>query len=234
MHAVLHRNQLAQPDGSLPFSDKHADFWLNLPGISKTEKIEVRVQWNLLQHVENDVAMAEVAGKDSAVMLLAQLPGIGMINAITIVAAIGDIGRFPKARQLVGYAGLGGIVQQSSDSLWQGPTSCNGRGDLRYAMVDVATHAVQHHRHWKRVYQNLQHKSNGKALIAVARQMLMVIWHLLSKAEADRNADPVQIANGYVAFFYDVGARISPANRLSASLCASSWMTWASASRSRR
>jgi transposase len=40
-----------------------------------------------------------------------------MINAITIMAAIGDISRFPKARQLVGYAGLGGGVQQSSDSL---------------------------------------------------------------------------------------------------------------------
>jgi hypothetical protein len=101
-------------------------------------------------------------------------------------------------------------------------------------MVDVATHAVQHHRHWKRVYQNLQHKGNGKALVAVARQMLMVVWHLLTKAEADHNADPVQIANGYVAFFTMSGARISPANRLSASLCASSWMTWASASRSRR
>jgi hypothetical protein len=77
-------------------------------------------------------------------------------------------------------------------------------------MVDVATHAVQHHRHWKRVYQNLQHKGNGKALIAVARQMLMVIWHLLSKAEADHNADPVQVANGYVAFFYDVGRENIP------------------------
>jgi hypothetical protein len=60
-------------------------------------------------------------------------------------------------------------------------------------MIDVATHAVQHHRHWKRVYKGLQHKGNGKALIAVARQMLLVIWHLLSKAEADRNADPGQV-----------------------------------------
>jgi hypothetical protein len=91
-----------------------------------------------------------------------------------------------------------------------GPTSCNGRGDIRHTMVDVATHAVDCHPHWKRVYKHLQHKGNGKALVAVARQMLMVVWHLLTKAEADRNADPVQVANGYVTFFRDVGRENIP------------------------
>jgi hypothetical protein len=69
---------------------------------------------------------------------------------------------------------------------------------------------VECHAHWKRVYKHLQHKGNGKALIAVARQMLMVLWHLLTKAEADRRAEPVRVANSYVAYFYAVGRENIP------------------------
>jgi uncharacterized membrane protein len=40
------------------------------------------------------------------VSFLLQMPGIGLVSAMTILSAIGDIARFPTAKQLVGYAGL--------------------------------------------------------------------------------------------------------------------------------
>ena len=51
--------------------------------------------------------MATLAAQDERAVLLVQLPGIGLITAMTLLAAIGDITRFPTAKHLVGYAGLG-------------------------------------------------------------------------------------------------------------------------------
>ncbi len=43
------------------------------------------------------------------VPFLTQLPGIGPVTAMTLLDAIGDISRFPSAKKLVGYSGLGRI-----------------------------------------------------------------------------------------------------------------------------
>ena len=52
---------------------------------------------------------------------LFQLPGFALVSAVTVLAAIGDIRRFPTARRLVGYAGLGADVHASGTSHRKGP-----------------------------------------------------------------------------------------------------------------
>lgn len=42
------------------------------------------------------------------VPFLVQLPGLGVLSALRLLAAIGEITRFPSAKHLVGYAGEGG------------------------------------------------------------------------------------------------------------------------------
>jgi transposase len=44
------------------------------------------------------------------------IPGICFTTAAAFMAAIGDIGRFPTPRQLVGYLGLDPTVRQSGSS----------------------------------------------------------------------------------------------------------------------
>ena len=97
--------------------------------------------------------MKEQAGKDERVPLLVQISGIGYITALTILAAIGDINRFPSAKQLVGYAGLGARVHDSGVSHTTGRITKTGRRDLRRAMVDSANQAVRHHPHWIEDYE---------------------------------------------------------------------------------
>jgi hypothetical protein len=41
--------------------------------------------------------------------------------------------------------------------------------------------------------------------------MLVVVWHLLTKEEADCYSSPEQVACAFFAFFYKVGARRMPA-----------------------
>jgi transposase len=212
LHAVLHRHLLERPEGSLPFSDKHAEFWATLPGLSPCQRVEVRTHWNTLQFTEAEIErveedIAKVAAREPAVQLLAQLTGFGLINAITVIAAIGDVARFPKPGKLVRYAGLDSVVKASADSVWTGRISKAGRRDLRSAMVDVATHAAKHHKYWKAEFERLSHKGSGVAYCALARRLLVVVWHLLTDIAADKHGDAQQIAEGYYAFYFDLGGK---------------------------
>jgi transposase len=138
---------------------------------------------------------------------LAQLVGFGLINAVTVIAAIGDIVRFAKPAKLVRYTGLDSRVKQSSNTLWTSAISKAGRKDLRSAMVDVATHAAKHHAYWKREFERLSHKGSGVAYCAIARRLLIVVWHLLTDVAIDTHGDAQQIADGYYALYSDLGSK---------------------------
>jgi transposase len=72
------------------------------------------------------------------VPFLVQLPGLGVLSAMRILAAIGEISRFPSAKHLVGYAGLGASVHQSGETNRGGRITKEGRSDLRGIMVEAA------------------------------------------------------------------------------------------------
>ena len=112
LHAILHRHQFQKPDSSLPFSPKRHDFWLSLPA-SPVEKLAIELDLETIDQADAqcerlEAFMAKEALSDERVPFLVQLPGNSTIGALTILAAIGPIDRFPTAKDLVGYAGLGG------------------------------------------------------------------------------------------------------------------------------
>jgi hypothetical protein len=50
----------------------------------------------------------------------------------------------------------------------------------RWLLVEAARIAVRYDPHWQRVYDPIRKRRGGKvALIAVARKMLVTMWHLL-------------------------------------------------------
>lgn len=64
---------------------------------------------------------------------LLQLPGIGLITAMTILGAIGEIERFPTTKKLVGYVGLGARVHASGQTHQTGGITRQDRRELRAA-----------------------------------------------------------------------------------------------------
>jgi transposase len=149
------------------------------------------------------------------------MPGIGLINPITILAAIGDVTRFPEARKLVGYAGLGASVHDSGQSQRTGGTLApvtasagvtkQGRRDLRFAMVEAAHHASQKHPHWKGEFERLEPRlGRSKAVVAIARKLLIAVWHVLTEGCADKYADPEKVAYSFFHFAYKVGVKNLP------------------------
>jgi transposase len=213
LHSMLHRNHLTLPEK--PFSPEQRTWWESLP-ISATEQFLVRSDLDTLEFAQKQVEQAEeflkkASAEDERIPLLIQLPGVAMLTAITILAAIGNISRFPSAKKLVGYAGLGTRVHDSGMTHNSGRITKAGRRDLRRAMVNAANHAIEHHPHWKKEFGRLEpHLGRSKAVVAIARKLLVAVWHVLSEKTADRFADPGDVARSLYSHAYRVGVRNRP------------------------
>jgi transposase len=217
LHAVLHRHHILPPGGDLFAADKHA-WWLALD-ISTLERVRVqsdldtlRFAWTQIAHLEK--AMAALANQDPRSVLLLQLPGVGLITAITLLAAIGNISRFPTASHLVGYAGLGGRVHdtaseavlRSGQTHHSGRITKAGRRDIRAAMVEAAHTACRIHPHWQAKLARLEPRlGKNKTIVAIARKLLVAVWHILTKGEADCHAMPERLARKLLQHAYRLG-----------------------------
>jgi hypothetical protein len=121
------------------------------------------------------------------VVYLLQLPGFGLLTVMTILAAIGDIQRFPSSKHLVGYAGLGAGVHSSGETHHTGRITKQGRKDLRWALVEAAWSAVRWDPYWKAQFERLaKRRGENKAIVAIARKLLTVVWHVLTEKVADK------------------------------------------------
>ncbi|MFC0101293.1 transposase, partial [Micromonospora marina] len=113
---------------------------------------------------------------------LAEIPGINTESAQLIIAEIGlDMTRFPTAGHLVSWAKLSPRTIQSGTSLTAGGTG-KGNPYLKGALgMAAATAARSRTTFLSARYRRLvTRRGKRKALVAVARSILVIIWHLLA------------------------------------------------------
>lgn len=201
LQSVLHRLNLKPPKGEL-FARKQQEWWKELD-LSATERLRVDHDLATLTHLEAQIEQVDAelrrlstsAEWAEQVPFLVQLPGIGLLTAMTILGAVGDVTRFGSAKQLVGYAGLGAGVHASGKTHRDKGITKQGRRDLRFVMVEAARVAVTSHPYWKRQYEGLAKRiGEHKAVVAIARKLLIVVWHVLMAKSADRRAEAEQVA----------------------------------------
>lgn len=210
LHSLEHRKHLALPEN--PFSQEQRTWWEKLE-LSTTEKLLVLSDLDTLAFAQKQVEYIEESLKqqsiqDERIPLLVQLPGVGILTAMTILAAIGDISRFPNAKKLVGYAGLGTSVHDSGMTHTHGRITKAGRKDLRRAMVNAANNAVENHPYWKAQFDRLEPRlGRQKTIVAIARKLLVAVWHVLTKQVADRFSTPEIVANRFMNYAYSVRVR---------------------------
>ena len=114
---------------------------------------------------------------------------------MTVLAAIGDITRFSSAKELVGYAGLGAGVHDSGQTHQGKGITKQGRRELRKVLVESAWAAVNSHPYWKTQFARLERrKPKSKAIVAIARHLLIAVFHVLTERAADKNAIPEMVA----------------------------------------
>ena len=133
----------------------------------------------------NAIRVDPATGTDcvlSPVERLDEIPGIGVHTAQAILAEIGlDMSRFPTPEHLVSWARLCPRTIQSGPVTRAGKIDKGGNPYLKGALGEAAAAAVKTNTFLGERYRRLvKRRGKLKALVAVARSILVIIWHLLS------------------------------------------------------
>ena len=137
-----------------------------------------------LKVIEGDLARSALA--DEGVKRLMTIPGVDMVVALAIVAAIGDVGRFEQSQKLVSYLGLNPSVRQSGPGpAYHGRITKQGRGHARGMLVEAAWAAARAPGPLRAFFLRVRaRRGQHVAAVATARKLAVLIWHLLSKGES--------------------------------------------------
>ena len=117
---------------------------------------------------------------------LDEIPGIGPIAAAIVIAEIGvDLTRFPTAGHLCSWAKFSpGINSSAGKSKGSGSTG-HGNRYLARVLGEAATIAGRSDTFLGERYRRIaRRRGKKKAIVAVGRSMLVIIWHLLSDPDA--------------------------------------------------
>ena len=147
-----------------------------------------------------DQADADIAAVDTeiethltpfadAVARLDEIPGIGPVAAAVIIAEIGlDMTRFPTPGHLASWAKFApGIKSSAGKNKGNGSTG-HGNRYLARALGEAAVGAARTNTFLGARYRRIaRRRGKKKAIVAVGRSLLVIIWHLLADPEARFN-----------------------------------------------
>lgn len=190
IHALLDRHGLRCPYKTL-FSKRGLE-WLRSLRLGFTDDAVLRSDLALLKALDEQIGFMEakiaaVALHDERVRLLMTMPGIGYFAASLLVAEICDINRFSSDKRLVAWAGLAPGVRQSGDRVVQGRITKQGNKLVRWVLVQAAQAARLHDERFKEFYERYSgRKGHQKAIVAVAHEMLRIVYFMLKRREAYR------------------------------------------------
>jgi len=207
LRSLLQRQHLVPPGGDL-FGQANRGWWAKLD-LNPSEKLRARQDLviltqlaPLIAEVETEIGCLSLTEPWAGQMpYLLQLPGIGLVTAMTVLGAIGEIERFPTAKKLVGYAGLGAKIHASGQTHRTGGITKQGRKELRTVLIEAAWAAVRSNPAWQEQFERLAERiGRQKAIVAIARRLLVILWHVLTAKVADRKADPQQVARYFITW----------------------------------
>ncbi|WP_425308280.1 IS110 family transposase [Ammonicoccus fulvus] len=152
----------------------------------------------MLQRIDRD--NADIAAVDTqievllapfadAVAQLDEIPGIGPKAAAVIIAEIGiDMTRFPTPGHLASWARFApGIKSSAGKSTGNGSTG-HGNRYLARAIGEAAVSAGRTDTFLGVRYRRIaRRRGTKKAMVAVGRSILIIVWHLLADPEARFN-----------------------------------------------
>ena len=187
VQSLLHRHGLKCPYVDV-FSKRGLD-WLRDLRFNPVDETVLGCELALLKTLDEQITAVEshiagVAVKDERVRLLMTMPGVDYFAASLLVSEICDINRFRNDKALVCWAGLAQSIHQSGRTVRIGRITKAGNSRVRWVLVQCAQTARLHDERFRRFYERyVRGKGHGKAVVAVAHEMLRIVYFMLKRME---------------------------------------------------
>jgi transposase len=194
LHSVLAMRLLTVPCPQLFSNDGLA--FLRQVVLDADGRLMVDSDLRLLDAVAQEITaldqqIAKRGFDEVKVKLLMTLPGVSVTVATAVLAALGDVTRFRDGDAAAAYLGLVPSTKQSGDNCYHGRITKPGNGNARWMLVQAAQHVRTHPGPLGHFYNKLKRKKNyNVAVVAVARKLVVIAWHMLKKNEPYRYAQP--------------------------------------------
>jgi len=144
------------------------------------------------KEIRECIAKSEALKKDYA--LLTTIHGVAFVTASVILAELGDLRRFERARQLSAFVGLSPREVQSGTSVFKKAHMCKqGNASVRQALYLAALTAVRDGGYLQENYRRAcaQGKPKMVALGMIMRKLIVLMrTMLINNQEYDRNRRP--------------------------------------------
>jgi transposase len=160
------------------FTDQHA--FLLAKMLARVDALDADL-------AELDAKLQElIAPFAHAVERLDEIPGVGQTAAHLLIAELGvDMTRFPTAGHLVSWAKFAPGVNESAGKRKGSGSTGHGNPYLARVLGEVAVAASKTDTFLGERYRRIARRRGKKrAIVAVGRSILVIVWHLLSDPEA--------------------------------------------------
>jgi transposase len=183
IHTILAKNNVSHSYSDL-FGKGGMAFLYSL-SLPENYKIALEGYLSVLETLRHEIGLASkrvqaLAEENQDAVLLMTIPGVSYYSALMIKSEIGDVKRFPSAKQLCSYAGLVPSTHASGNVCYHGHITKQGSRWLRWILIEAAIHAVKRPGPLRRFYSKVERKKGGKvAKVATARKLLEWIYHMM-------------------------------------------------------
>ncbi len=141
---------------------------------------QIELYTKQLEEIKEQIVL-RVDSLDSPIM---SIPGIGHLQAATILSSIKDITLFSKPCKVLAFAGLDPTVRQSGNfNARSTRMSKRGSSTLRYSLIMSSMNVVKNNKTFNDYYElkRSEGKSHYNALGHVSHKLIRVIYKLLSE-----------------------------------------------------
>lgn len=189
IRALLLRCDAGEPPGTRLYAPR-AQAWLAAVQLPPDADRTLQRLARLYREIHRDAQAADAEARQRAAVdpiatTLDAMVGIGPVLALTVRAEIGDIARFTRGAALACYAGLVPRVDRSADRVYHGRITRDGSPWLRWALVEMARHAIKRPDAVGRWARRLAVRKGGhKARVALARVLcdeIVTTWSKISE-----------------------------------------------------
>lgn len=168
----------------------------------------------------------QIAPFADAVTRLDEIPGVGVTAAQVIIAEIGlDMSRFPTPAHLTSWAKFAPGVKESAGRSKGNAGTGHGDPYLARVLGEAAVGASRTNTFLGERYRRIaRRRGKKKAIVAVGRSILVIVWHLLSDDQAhfhdlgadyfDQRRGPERIKNSHVRQLEALGYTVTLAPKV--------------------